>query len=95
MANNKLVYSARFYMKNPGGAYDPAPMNEFDIDGVDHPPTIAPGDTICAWANTTGDPRGQVNYYKVINRTFRFDPDEIFVFFLIENIEENWTREFS
>lgn len=96
MSDNPLSYFTRFYAKNPGGAYDPAPMHEFDLDEMPHPPTIMPGDTLCHWSRIGNEAEGRNYYYKVIDRTFRFNASgPITVFILIEETHGNWTEHFN
>jgi hypothetical protein len=92
---NKRAYHARFYVKNPGMAYDPAHLPEFDIEGDELTELPAPGDTVFSWAKSTGEDKGSNRYFKVVNRAYRFLPDEVFVFVLVESVDEQWPEKFS
>lgn len=82
----------RFYVKNPGGAYDPAPLHAFeDIDF----PNVLPGDTICEWSKSSGEAEGRNHYYKVLERMFRADTNGFDVFVLVEEVEPGWTAGFD
>lgn len=93
-------YFVRFYLKNPGGAYDPAHLAQFDIEGqpdepISNPAIPVPGDMIFAWSKSSDEPEGQNHYYKVLERAYRFDPDEVFVFVLVEAVPSHWTEPFG
>lgn len=95
-----LEYFVRFYQKNPGGAYDPAHLAQFDIEGqpdkpLTHTTIPVPGDVIFAWSKSSGEKEGRNHYYKVIERAFRFEPDEVFVFVLVEEVPSHWTEPFG
>lgn len=95
MSDSAMKYHVRFYAKNPGGVYDPAHLPQFEIEYQDHPPTIAPGDVVFAWSKTGKDDKGRYEYYKVVERAFRFDQNEIFVFVLVEEVGEQWPGQFG
>lgn len=95
MSETKTTYNARFYIKNPGGAYDPAPLHEFDLDLLDAMPCAMVGDTICATSRIGSDPNYRTDYYKVVDRTIRFDPQDIFIYYMVERVPENWTHQFN
>ncbi|MDR5650986.1 hypothetical protein [Ruixingdingia sedimenti] len=95
MTDTPTIYNARFYLKNPGGAYDPAHMGEFDIEGSTVLPGVVIGDTICSTTRLSTSTDYETHYYKVVDRTIRFDPNDIFVFYLIEEVPENWVGQFN
>lgn len=95
MTEHAFTYTTRFFAKNPGGAYDPAPLHEFDMDGLEHPGPMLPGDTISAWSRMSGEAEGRNRYYKVIERMFRFDAGAIDVFVLVEEVSPGWTQKFD
>lgn len=95
MSDGQMKYHVRFYAKNPGGAYDPAHLPQFEIESQDHPPTIAPGDVVFSWLRTSRDDKGSNEYFRVIERHFRFDQSEVFVFVLVEQIEDQWPSNFG
>ena len=94
MSDGQLKYSTKFFVANPQGAYDPAPLHEFDLEEQDSPPAIVAGDVICANSRIGNQPMRAI-YYKVVDRTFRFDTDEIRVFVMVQEIDENWTSQFN
>lgn len=95
MSDGTMKYHVRFYAKDPGGVYDPAHLPQFEIEEQDHPPTIMPGDVVLAWArNGRGDP-GKNEYFRVVERAFRFDQTAMFVFVLVEEVTESWTSKFD
>ena len=87
-------YSTAIFMRNPEGSYDPAPLHEFELVDSDHPPSITVGD-ILSTTYRIGEGPMRTYYYRVVDRTFRFDVGEIRVFILVEEIEENWTAKFN
>lgn len=95
MSDSSMKYHVRFYMKNPGGAYDPAHLPQFEIEEQANAPTIMPGDVVFAWSTPGTYAEGRNEYYKVLERAFRFDQNEIFVFVLVEEVKESWTAKFD
>lgn len=92
MADIPLLYSTRFFIMNPGGAYNPAPLHEFDLDDMPHPPTFAPGDVVSHWSRLSNEAEGRTYYYKVLERVFRFEASQVFVFVLVEEVTPGWTE---
>ncbi len=95
MAEKSLSYSTRVFVKNPGGAYDPAPLHEFDLHEMDHPPAFMPGDTLCSWFQLSGETKGRNHYYRVIERLLRIQANGFDVFILVEEVEPGWTSTFD
>lgn len=95
MADKAISYTTRFYVKSPGGPYDPAPLHEFDLEEQVSPPSFAAGDIVFAWSRIGNEAQGSYRYYKVVERAFRFDQDEIFVFVLVEEVGEQWPGQFG
>lgn len=99
MSDSSMKYHVRFYAKNPGGAYDPAHLPQFEIEEQASAPTIMPGDVVFAWSTSGTYAEGRHHYFKVVERAFRFDqtPDHtaVFVFVLVEEIKESWTASFD
>ena len=84
MADSKISYNMLVYVKNPGRAYDPAPLHEFDLIEQPYPSTIVPGDVLCSWSKLSGEVEGRNHYYKVVERMFRRDTNGFDVFILVE-----------
>lgn len=80
-------YFVRFYARNPGGAYDPAHLPEFDMERETNLVIPAVGDVVCSWSKSSSDPEGRTTYYTVLTRQFLYENDAIFV-----SIETEETR---
>ena len=72
---------ARVFVPNPGGAYDPAPLNEFDCYEGDLAPAV--GDVIRYGA--TG------NTYRVVSRFFDAEANRAAIY--VEQWSGDWPEE--
>lgn len=98
MPDTEISYNLLVFVKNTGHSYDPAPLYEFNLHEQPHPPTLMPGDVLCAWSKLSGEAEGRNHYYKVLERVFFLHETGYDVRVLVEEIENTaltWTGNFD